>query len=99
VNLGKLHAVRETPASALLKKRLCELKADEVADRGPVAALLAGCSYEFGGSDSERMHAGKLGRMEMVRWDMPVLGFRIERHEAMGVGSTRAELQDWWRRP
>jgi len=45
------------------------------------------------------MHAGKLGRMEMVRWDMPVLGFRIERHEAMGVGSTRAELQDWWRRP
>jgi hypothetical protein len=25
----------------------------------------------------------------------PVLSFRIERHGAMGVGSTRAELQNW----
>ncbi len=41
------------------------------------------------------MHAGKLGRMEDVRWEPPVLSFRIERHGAMGVGSTRAELQNW----
>jgi len=39
MNLEKLDAVRETPAFALLKKRLCELRAGEVADIGPVAAL------------------------------------------------------------
>jgi hypothetical protein len=33
--------------------------------------------------------------MEDVRWEPPVLSFRIERHGAMGVGSTRAELQNW----
>jgi hypothetical protein len=41
------------------------------------------------------MYAGKLGRMEDVRWEPPVLSFRIERHGAMGVGATRAELQNW----
>jgi hypothetical protein len=57
--------------------------------------LLAGCWHEFVGAESQRMHAGKLGRMEDVRWEPPVLSFRIERHGAMGVGSTRAELQNW----
>jgi hypothetical protein len=41
------------------------------------------------------MHAGKLARMEDVRWNPPVLSFTIERHGAMGMGSTRAELQHW----
>jgi hypothetical protein len=93
--LGKPDVVRETPAFALLKKSLFGLAAGEVAEVGPVAALLAGCWHEFAGVDSERMHAGKLGRMETVRWDPPVLSFMIERHGAMGVGSTRAERQDW----
>jgi len=60
-----------------------------------VAALLAVCWSDFAGADSERMHAGKLGRMEAVQWDPPVLSFTIERHGAMGMGSTRAELQHW----
>lgn len=41
------------------------------------------------------MHAGKLGRMEGMRWEPPVLNFTIERHGAMIMGSTRAELQRW----
>jgi hypothetical protein len=28
-------------------------------------------------------------------WDPPVLSFTIERHSAMGMASTRAELQRW----
>ena len=79
----------------LLKRQLSELPPGEVSEVGRVAALLAGCWHEFTGSGSERMHAGKLGRMEEMRWDPPVLSFTIERHGAMGVGSTRAELQHW----
>jgi hypothetical protein len=41
------------------------------------------------------MRAGKLGRREDVRWEPPVLSFRMKRQRAMGVGSTRAELQNW----
>ena len=48
MNPGKFDAVRETPAIAILKKCLCELRAGEVADIGPVAALLASCWHEFG---------------------------------------------------
>ena len=57
MNLEKLDAVRETPAFALLKKRLCELRAGEVAEIGPVAAQLAGCWHEFWGADSERVRS------------------------------------------
>jgi hypothetical protein len=88
-------SVRETNAFALLKKHLFALAPGEIAETGRVTALLAGCWHEFVGAESQRMHAGKLGRTENVRWEPPVLSFRIERHGAMGVGSTRAELQDW----
>jgi hypothetical protein len=87
--------VRGTDAFALLRKHLFALVHGEIAESGRVTALLAGCWYEFVGAESQRMHAGKLGRMEEVRWEPPVLSFRVERHGAMGVGSTRAELQDW----
>jgi hypothetical protein len=87
--------VRETPAFARLKKRLFGLATGEVTEVGPLAALLAGCWREFAGGDPERICAGKLYRMETVRWHPPVLSFTMERHRAMGVGSTRAELQNW----
>src|SRR5262245_40578289 len=35
------------------------------------------------------------GRMESVKWQPPLLGFRIERHGAFKMGSTRAEIQVW----
>src|SRR5260370_36638499 len=41
------------------------------------------------------MHDGKVGRRGSVLGEPPVLSFQIERHGAMGVGSTRAELQHW----
>jgi len=88
-------SVREINAFALLKKHLFALVPGEIAETARVTALLAGCWHEFMGAESQRMHAGKLGRMEDVSWAPPVLCFRIERHGAMDVGSTRAELQHW----
>jgi hypothetical protein len=82
-------------AFEVLKSQLFELPAGAVTKMERIAALLAGCWREFMWSSSERMHAGKLGRMEMLRWDPPVLSFTIERHGAIGVGSTRAEIQQW----
>ncbi len=41
------------------------------------------------------MNAGKLARMEAVRWEPPLLSFMIERHGAVALGSTRAGLQRW----
>jgi hypothetical protein len=37
---------------------------------------------------------GSLGAWRNA-WDPPVLSFTIERHSAMGMASTRAELQRW----
>ena len=41
------------------------------------------------------MEAYKLGRMEDISWNPPVLSFTIERHGGTVMGSTRAELQNW----
>src|SRR6266852_6527840 len=82
-------------AIEVLREHLSALPTGDISAVGPVTALLAACWNEFAGSGSERMHAGKLARMETVRWDPPVLSFTIERHGAMGVGSTRAERKDW----
>jgi hypothetical protein len=30
-----------------------------------------------------------------MRWDLPVLSFTIGSHGALGMGSTRPELQNW----
>ncbi len=82
-------------AIEVLREHLSALPTGDISAVGPVTALLAACWNEFAGSGSERMHAGKLARMEDVRWNPPVLSFTIERHGAMGMGSTRAELQHW----
>ena len=44
-----------------------------------------------GGMLSRKLH----GRMEGVVWNPPVLTFRIERHGATVLGSSRAEAQEW----
>jgi hypothetical protein len=92
VNLARRMAMRETDAFALLKKHLFGVAPGEIAETGRVTALLAGCWHEFVGGESQRMHAGKLGRIENVRWEPPVLSFRIEGHGAMrcGIDSRRA---------
>jgi hypothetical protein len=47
------------------------------------------------GSSDTSMHSDKLYRAEELRWEPPVLSFRIERHGATVLGSTRAEVQHW----
>jgi hypothetical protein len=66
--------VAESAAIQLLCSRL---RWGKLAEVGRVVAQLAGCWREFV-ADSERRHAGKLGRMEGACWK------RIERHGAMG---------------
>jgi hypothetical protein len=36
-----------------------------------------------------------LNRMEKPIWNPPILTFRIERHGAAALGSSRAEVQEW----
>jgi len=44
-----------------------------------------------GGMEGYKLH----NRMEEPVWQPPVLSFRIERHGAAAMGSTRAEIQLW----
>jgi hypothetical protein len=64
-----MHKVRGAAAIEVLRERLSALEPDDVSAVGPIAALLAGCWNEFAGSGSERMHTGKLARMEAVQWN------------------------------
>ena len=80
----------ENPALQLLQRHLAALAPGAIADIGKLAALLAGCLHQVEGTHAQGMHAGKLARMEAVRWEPPLLSFIIERHGAMALGSTRA---------
>ena len=85
----------DTPAVKQLKGHLTELPPGEVAVPGALIALLTGCWHELHGGAVEGMKTSKLARMENVRWDPPILSFQLERHGALALGSTRAELQVW----
>src|SRR5208337_4181042 len=87
--------VDDTPAVKQLKGHLTELPPGEVAVPGALIALLTGCWHELHGGAVEGMKTSKLARMENVRWDPPILSFQLERHGALALGSTRAELQVW----
>src|SRR5262249_6573675 len=72
-------------------------------DPGPVEVathlerLLAQLWDDLGSDDDGGMVGRKLvGRMEHVEWHPPVLTFTIERHGGTVLGSTRAELQQWY---
>jgi hypothetical protein len=60
-----------------------------------IIGLLADCWHELEGGNEESMDAQKLHRAEDLVWDPPKITFRIERHGAFKLGSTRAELQQW----
>ena len=85
----------DTPAVKQLKGLLTALPPGEVAVPGALIALLAGCWHELDGGAAEGMKTSKLARMEDVRWESPILSFQLERHGALALGSTRAELQVW----
>ena len=57
--------------------------------------LLKNVWDEFEGSDSDKMAAYKIDRLEDVSWNPPKLNLTIERHGGTVQGSTRAELHEW----
>lgn len=87
--------VRADYSFEMLRKRLSELPPGAVQEADGIVALLTRCWQQCAGSHSERMHSGKLWRVENLWWEPPVLSFTIDRHGRMGMGSTRAELQNW----
>ncbi len=59
-------------------------------------ALSVSPSWDVLAGDDGGMTRSKLfGRMERVVWQPPKFIFRIERHGATVMGSSRAELQEW----
>ena len=58
-----------------------------------VVPLLRECWQDFRGWDETSMQPRKLDRAEELHWNPPLLSFTIERHGAIVLGSTRAELQ------
>lgn len=87
------------------EERLARLRA-AVADLPPstveseavvrVEEALAAAWDFLDGSPGGGMQGYKvIGRTEDMRWEPPFLRFRIERHGAVMMGSTRAEIQAW----
>lgn len=66
-----------------------------ISELAEVGRILSQCWDKFIASDSEEMAAYKLERIEEASWNPPILSFIIERHGAIVLGSTRAELQRW----
>lgn len=71
-----------------LRAFLDALPTGPVGDTDELARHLANAWHGLEGSDSTRMAAYKVGRMENARWDPPHLTFEIERH-------VYAEMQRW----
>jgi hypothetical protein len=80
-----LNELKNTPPGPLDK---------EIKDK--IIGLLADCWPELKGGNDTSMAGSKLhGRAEDLVWDPPKITFKIERHGATVLGSTRAKLQQW----
>ena len=79
-----IEVLRRMPESRLTK---------DVPDK--LLHLLEECWRDFRGSSEASMHAWKLDRAEDFSWKSPLFSFRIERHGATVLGSSRADLQRW----
>jgi hypothetical protein len=83
---------------AQIRRYFATLEPGEVSDndRREVEALLSGCWDQLQGSDEGGMAGYKLrGRTEEMQWKPPALTFNIERHGALVMGSSRAEVHQW----
>jgi len=78
-----------------LLEYLESISSGPISDPSELVKLLSYCWDEFEGGDAAGMTAYKLERMEDANWEPPILRFRIERHGAAALGSTRAEVQEW----
>ncbi|MBI2806515.1 MAG: hypothetical protein HYX68_16155 [Planctomycetes bacterium] len=85
----------ETTGLTELKNFLGHSTPGEITDTSEIEPLLAVAWNDLAG-DFGGMRPDKLfGRMEDVTWTPPLLTFRIERHGATVMGSSRAEMQAW----
>jgi len=82
-------------ACADLAGHLAQLPVGPIADPGDLIELLADAWDGLVGADHTRMDAGKLRRIESASWNGSVLTFDIERHGALVLGSTRADVHTW----
>lgn len=85
----------KTPGLTALKAWLDRTTPGEITDTAEIERLVAS-AWDDLLRDDGGMEAYKLfGRMEDVTWTQPLLTFRIERHGATVMGSSRAEMQTW----
>ena len=85
-----------TPTNLDELRRYCTgLSAGPISDESEMERLLAACWNDLVGDDGGMTDAKLPGRMEGVVWQPPKIVFRIERHGATVIGSTRAEVQEW----
>ncbi len=66
-----------------------------IGDEHRLIELLAAVWPSLDGADDEAMASSKVGRLEDPEWQPPLLTFRIERHGALVLGGTRADMQTW----
>lgn len=82
-------------ALAALQAYLAHMASGEITNATEVERLLA-VAWDDLLRDDGGMESYKLfNRMEDVTWTPPLLTFRIERHGATVMGSSRAEMQAW----
>ena len=78
-----------------LRHHCAALPPGPVADVPTLERLLA-AAWDALPSDDDSMAGYKLlNRMEAVTWKWPILTFRIDRHGATVLGSSRARLDEW----
>lgn len=78
-----------------LRSRLANLKPGPIDVDSQLASDLASSWDALIGSDQESMTADKVGRLENLKWNPPLLSFDIERHGSTVRGSSRAEVHTW----
>ncbi len=86
----------DTPELTGLRSFLREVSPGAILETETLEGLLLACWDQFTGADSQGMKADKLiSRVQGLRWDPPVLSFKIERHGGVALGSIYAEVQSW----
>ena len=84
-----------SPDLAALRRFLAATEPGPIEDAAALIALLAAVWPSLDGADDEAMESWKLHRMEGPEWRPPFLTFSIERHGAVVLGGTRADVQRW----
>ncbi len=80
----------------LLAARLKDEPSGNLKDEsGEILKLLALAWDELENSGHTKMNRTKLCRIEKLHWASPEIYFEIERHGAVVLGSSRAEIQGW----